>query len=146
MIRPISKQDYKEYITMATDFYNSEAVLHSIPQNHIETTFTEITTSNQYVEGYIFEYDEKIAGYALIAKTFSQEAGGIVIWIEELYVKEDYRNNGLGKAFFEFIDEKAKTTAIRLRLEVEEDNEKAIALYEKMGFRRLNYLQMYKGK
>ena len=145
MIRTITQQDYEEYMTMATEFYNSDAVLHSIPKSHIEKTFTEITTSDRYAEGYIFEYNGLSVGYALIAKTFSQEAGGIVIWIEELYVREEYRSKGMGKAFFDFIDKKTKDTAVRLRLEVEDENERAIALYEQMGFHRLNYSQMYKG-
>ena len=39
-------------------------------------TFNELMNSETYAQCYIFEKDEKRAGYALLAKTFSQEAGG----------------------------------------------------------------------
>ena len=135
-----------DYMAMATEFYQSDAVLHPIPTSHIEQTFEEITTSSLYAEGYLFEYEGKVAGYSLLAKTFSQEAGGMVLWIEELYIRPEYRNKGLGSAFFEYLDSKTKDQIVRIRLEVEEENEKAMALYEKMGYRPLDYRQMYKGK
>ncbi len=146
MIRPITKNDYKDYMALATEFYHSDAVLHTIPKSHIERTFEEIATSSLYAEGYLFEYEGKVAGYSLLAKTFSQEAGGMVLWIEELYIRPEYRNKGLGSAFFEYLDNKTKDQVVRIRLEVEEDNEKAMALYKKMGYRPLGYRQMYKGK
>ena len=37
-----------------------------------------------------------MAGYALLAKTFSQEAGGLVVWLDEMYVRPAYRSKGLG--------------------------------------------------
>ena len=33
---------------------------------------------------YFFECENEAAGYGLIAKTYSQEAGGMVWWIEEV--------------------------------------------------------------
>ena len=144
MIRPITSDDFNEYLTMATEFYSSDAVLHPIPKNNIEKTFKELTTSNIYTEGYLFEYKKEAAGYALLAKTYSQEAGGLVIWIEELYVRPEYQNKGLGSTFFDFLHNKVKDSAARLRLEVEDDNKKAISLYKRLGYHPLKYSQMVK--
>ena len=144
MIRPITSNDYQEYLSMATEFYNSDAVLHPIPESYIEKTFYEFTTSNTYAQGYLFEYEGEPAGYALLAKTYSQEAGGIVIWIEELYVRPRYQNKGIGREFFDYLDKITYDSVARLRLEVEDDNKKAIALYERLGFNPLNYSQMVK--
>ena len=46
---------------------------------------TELAKNNQgeYVDGYFIESEGKTAGFGLLAKTFSQESGGIVVWIEE---------------------------------------------------------------
>ncbi len=146
MIRKINKTDYKEFVAMATEFYHSDAVEHAIPESHITATFQELMATSPYAICYIFEVNSKTAGYALLAKTFSQEAGGFVVWIEELYIREAYRNHGLGKSFFAMLQDTYGETTTRFRLEVEDNNEKAIALYEKMGFKRLGYSQMYKGK
>lgn len=146
MIRQITAADKDEYCKMAREFYDSDAVLHPIPESHITTTFQQLMHESPYAEAYLFIENEKSVGYALLAKTFSQEAGGIVLWIEELYVRPAYRNLGYGSAFFAFLEKKCKSETTRLRLEVEDENERAIALYERLGFRRLAYSQMYKGK
>ena len=84
-----------------------------------------------------------MAGYALLAHTWSQESGGDVIWVEELYVLPQFRGKGLGTAFFEELRRKYPH-ASRFRLELEPDNERAEKLYRKMGFDFLEYCQMVK--
>lgn len=138
MIRKIELKDKAEYIKMATDFYNSTAVLYAVPHSHFEDTFAELMKSDVYTEAFIFEHNENIAGYGLIAKTYSQEAGGEVIWIEEIYVKDSFRNMGLGSEFIEYV--KNNIPAKRYRLETEPDNFKAQKLYKRHGFEHLEYI------
>ena len=138
MIRKIKSQDKPQYIKMAKDFYNSPAVLSPVPESHFEITFDELMKGSAFTEGFIFECDEKIAGYGLIAKTFSQEAGGVVVWIEEIYVKAEFRNQGLGSEFIEYV--KTNIPARRYRLETEPDNIKAQNLYKRHGFDHLEYI------
>ena len=138
MIRKILHDDKTEYIIMAEDFYSSPAVLSPVPKSHFEITFDELMKGSAFTEAFIFECENHIAGYGLIAKTFSQEAGGIVIWIEEIYVKEDYRNKGLGSEFIEYV--KDNIPAKRYRLETEPENLKAQQLYKRHGFSHLEYI------
>ena len=86
----------------------------------------------------------KPVGYALTAKTYSQEAGRFVVWIEELFILPEHRHKGLATEFFQFVKETIEPTVARVRLEVTENNKEAIALYEKQGFTFLNYKQMVK--
>ena len=144
MIRQIKESDRDEFFSMSKLMYLSEAVDHNVPQSHHVRTFEELMKSDIYAEAYIFEYDGNIAGYALIAKTFSREAGGMVIWIDELYVKEEYRGKGLGSEFFAYIEKNRPQNTARLRLEVEDYNIRAIELYKKMGYEFLEYKQMIK--
>lgn len=140
MIRTITIDDKKTFIDLAKQFYSTDAVLSPIPDENFEATFQELMRSDLYTEGFLIEIDSKTAGYALIAKTFSQEAGGYVIWIEELFILPEFRGKGLGKDFFEFLFK--NRPAKRYRLEVEPENEKAIGLYLKKGFKDLPYGQM----
>ena len=96
--------------------------------------------SDTYVRGYIFEYEGTPCGFALLSKTFSQEAGGFSITIEEIYIDPEYRSKGLATEFFDWL--KNESCAMRLRLEVEDYNKGAMRLYERMGFELLPYLQM----
>ena len=71
---------------------------------------------------------------------FSREAGGMVVWIEEIYVRSAFRGRGVGGAFFAWLH--ANVPAIRYRLEVEPSNERAQSLYRRLGFSELPYVQM----
>ena len=142
LIRPIEKRDRDEYIKMAKDFYSSPVVLHPIPDENFENTFNELMERDTYAQCFIFEEAEAITGYALIAITFSQEAGGLVVWIEEIHVKEEYRGKGAGSAFFDFLHGKFGDRVKRFRLEVEEENEKAVKLYKSLGYEFFGYDQM----
>ncbi len=142
--RPLRDTDREDYLAMATAFYNTDAVMHPIPRSHIEATFDELMRSDIYTVCYICETADGIVGYALLAKTFSQEAGGTVLWVEELYLKEGYRHMGLGRAFFDNFFAALPPDVKRVRLEVERENEGAVKLYEFLGFAFLEYDQMVK--
>lgn len=142
MIRKIEEEDKQDYLEMAKDFYASDAVDHNIPKKYIADTFDELMKSDRYTAGYIMEYENMTAGYALLAKTFSQETGGMVLWVDELYVKPEYRSSGLGHEFFSYMKNHLPDNVKRIRLEVEDSNKKAVSLYQRMGFETLPYSQM----
>ena len=143
MLRKITPNDRETYIALSEEFYSSDAVDHPIPVAFHEKSFDELMRSDEYIEAFIFEQDGETAGYALIAKTFSPEAGGVVVWIEELYVREGFRGKGLGKAFFAYMEQNYNVS--RYRLEVEPDNVRAKKLYSALGYKKLPYEQMIKG-
>ena len=140
MIREISPQDQEVFIQMVTDFYQSEAVLSKIPTVNIVSTFKEVTSNSPYAKAYILESQGLLAGYALLGLTFSNEAGGLVVWIEELYIKDEFR--GLGSDFLNFIKDEFAGRAKRFRLEISEDNDSAERLYRRKGYQNLDYKQM----
>lgn len=146
MIREVGKEDRQLFLDMTEEFYDSEAVLHPVPEFHRTALWEEMMRSDCYVKGYILETENGPAGYAQLSFTYSQEAGGKVVWLEELYVREGFRGHGLGKEFFAFLREEYEPKAARIRLEVEPENERARKLYESLGYRELPYLQMVKGK
>ena len=140
MIRRLEEKDRAVYLAMARTFYDSDAVDHPVPDAFLTRTFDEMMARDTYAEGYLLEEDGRALGYALLAKTWSQEAGGMAVWIEELYVSPEARGKGLGSAFFAFL--KTRCPAARYRLETEAENTRAKALYTRMGFRPLAYESM----
>ena len=143
MIRKICEADREAFLRMSADFYASAAVSHPVPAAYHADAFDELMRSDAYAEGYMVEADGKPVGFALTAKTYSREAGGAVLWLEEVYILEGYRSRGLGKEYFAFIEEHARRKGIaRIRLEVAPDNVRARALYKKLGYVPLEYDQM----
>lgn len=141
MLRPITAADEAAYLQMARDFYDSEAVDHAVPEAYLRRTFQALMAGTPYAACYILEADGQTAGYALLAHTWSQEGGGLAVWIEELYVQPQFRGQGLGRSFFEAL-RTLYPSAARFRLELEPDNQRAGALYRRMGFQPLAYRQM----
>ena len=139
MIRLMKEQDKNEVIEMMTVFYASEAVSTNGSREIFESDFNNCINSCPYLEGYVFEENDNICGYAMVAKSFSTEFGKPCIWIEDLYIKEEYRHKKLGSLFFDFIKENYKDTI--QRLEVDKQNVFAIKAYKKNNFDEVDYLQ-----
>lgn len=144
MIRKFVLEDREDYIRFSTEFYNSSAVDKPVPREHFEQGFDEMMRSDVYVQGYMLVCDGNNVGYCVTMKTYSVEAGGITIWIDELFVLEEYRSKGLGRELFKYIEENGDKKLRRIRLEVELENGRAISLYEKMGFEPAPYDGMWK--
>ena len=141
-IRLMTEKDRETVLSMMRTFYASPAVFtngsESIFRNDVEACISD----NPYLEGYVFEENEKLQGYAMLAKSFSTEFGKPCIWIEDLYLKEAYRGFRIGSDFFRFIEEKYPQALFRL--EVEEENKRAVHVYKKCGFDVLPYMEMKK--
>ena len=141
-IRQMLPKDRDCVLAMMQDFYASPAVFTEGSQEIFINDIDNCLCDNPFVEGYIIEKDGNIAGYAMIAKSWSTEFGKPCIWIEDLYLKEPYRGQGLGKHFFAFLT--ARYTDCIFRLEVEPENEPAVRLYRSSGFTVLPYTEMKK--
>ena len=138
IIRKITKNDKQIYTEMAKDFYSSPAVLENIPEENITSSFDLFLEGTPYGDAFIFEIDGKTVGYGVLAYTHSQEAGGRVVWLEEIYIKEEFRGCGYGSEFINFV--LTEIPAKRYRLETEPENEKAAALYRRHGFEHFEYI------
>ena len=145
-LRAFEKKDKQDFIEMCLDFYSGEAVLHGIPPKNIIQTFEAIIENNPYVKGHIIEADGKIAGYGLHWLYWSNEAGGLMCFIDEIYVKGSYRGQRLGTQFLESLKESYKDSVVGFRLEVSAENDRATKLYERLGFESLYYDQMIRIK
>lgn len=141
-IRAMTAQDRDSVLKMMEVFYASPAVSTNGSYEIFCSDFENCVQGSPYLEGYMIEGDTGLQGYAMVAKSFSTEFGKPCIWIEDLYLKEEYRGLGVGKQFFDFIT--AKYTNCVFRLEVEPENSRAVRLYERSGFTELPYLEMVK--
>lgn len=144
MIRPIERQDFDEVLDMMKVFYASDALLIHPEESVLRKTLEDAIEAGPYVEGFIFCEKEKLAGYGMIAKSYSTEMGGRCVWIEDIYIKPEHRGKGLGTNFLQFVEDRFQNWAVRLRLEAEEDNEKAMAVYRNAGYEPLGYVQLVK--
>lgn len=82
----------------------------------------------------IAEANDKPVGFALCFYNYSTFQGKAGIYIEDLFVDEEYRGHGIGKGFFKFLALKAKDENLgRIQWWVLDWNEPSINFYKKMG-------------
>lgn len=141
-IRVMQEKDKAEVLDMMRVFYASPAVYTSGSEEVFLNDFNACISDNPFLFGYVIEDADAICGYAMVAKSFSTEFGKPCIWIEDIYIKEEYRGAGMGKVLMEFVT--GQYTDCIFRLEVEEENKRAIRLYESCGFTELPYMELKK--
>lgn len=142
-IRDMVPGDKSIYLEMAQDFYSGDATLFPITTSQLEQTFNKAVEGSPLMRGLMIEEEGQLAGYALLAFYWSCEAAGLVVQLEELYFYENFRGKGLGKKYFQWVFDQYPD-AMRFRLEVCHKNPRAKALYSRLGFKELDYIQMVK--
>ena len=113
-IRKMTEGDRRAVVDMMRSFYHSPAVWTDGSEEIYNNDVTACVSDNPYAEGFIFENAETIVGYGMIAKSFSTEFGKPCIWVEDLYLKEEYRGEGIGSSFFQYLERKYPNTIMRL--------------------------------
>ena len=142
-IRKMETRDTEEVFEMMREFYDSPAVFHTSSDAVLRKDIEDCISDMPLVEGFVFEEDEKLLGYAMTALNYTTEYGGISVWIEDIYLKPEARGKGIATDFFAFI-EKQYPQAVRFKLEVEQENEVAIAAYRRNGYSISPYFEMTK--
>ncbi|MEM9548123.1 MAG: GNAT family N-acetyltransferase [Bacteroidota bacterium] len=85
------------------------------------------------IHAHVAEDDGKIVGMAFYYMTFSTWRGHM-LYLEDFYVRDEYRSQGLGQQLFDaYIDEAKSRGCKMVKWEVLDWNEKAVKFYERNG-------------
>ena len=104
-------------------------------QRKIDMTIEQAKACPDRLRIYLIENEEgEIIGYAMIQLIWSNEWGGLTANIDEMYIVESARGQGVGAGFIKEVS-KLIPDVNRVTLEVTPSNRKALELYEKLGFR-----------
>ena len=98
-IRDITEDDRDSFIPMVVDFYRDGATLYEANVGYISQTFDAVIQHSPYLRAVIIQQDDITVGYALLAFTWSNESGGRVVWLEQLYIKPEFRGKTIGSHF-----------------------------------------------
>lgn len=141
-IRKLQEKDFDKVFSMMQVFYASDALLIHPEETVLRKTLTDALSDTPYLEGFGFEKDGVLVGYGMVAMSYSTEAGGQCAWIEDIYIEPACRGKGYGTAFLEFVKQRYAGKVVRIRLEAEPENSRAMAVYQKAGYGILGYTQL----
>jgi GNAT superfamily N-acetyltransferase len=121
-----------------------EKLSHEMVAN-ADTLRRSLFDGRRMAEVLIAEYAGSPAGFALFFHNFSTFLGKPGIYLEDLFIKPEFRRKGIGLAVLAFL---AKLTVERncgrLEWAVLDWNESAIRFYERLGARALNNWTVYR--
>jgi len=110
-----------------------------------ESNLKKYLFEKKLIEAVIGEYDGTPAGFALFFHNFSTFLGKPGIFIEDIFVKPEFRGKGLGKFFFSFLAKVAiERDCGRLEWACLDWNKPSIEFYKTRGARPLDEWTTYR--
>ena len=96
------------------------------------------TTKGQY---YVYEIDGKVVGQIMHTYEWSDWRNGTFLWVQSVYVDEEYRRKGIFKELYNYIKKICDNDEdiVGIRLYVEKENLNAKATYKSLGMDECNY-------
>lgn len=90
----------------------------------------------------VAEDNGEILGGLMVTTEWSDWRNGWFWWIQSVYIRPEGRGQGIYRNLYEFVKQKAADDCgvCGFRLYVEKENEKAQAVYEKLGMQKTYYL------
>ncbi len=101
-----------------------------------EKNLIEFTSNEMLGRLFLITHKQITIGYIVLSFGFSFEYKGRDAFIDEFYIKEEFRNKGVGKLSMDFIESVSEKLDINaVHLEVEPHNTAANRLYLKKGYK-----------
>lgn len=102
---------------------------------NIEEGVKSLLRNELLATAYFIRRNEERIGYVILTKYHSVEKGGLTIYIDELYVQNQFRRNRVGKTILDRIKEIAREQGAKhLWAQTEPYNEGAQRFFESEGF------------
>lgn len=141
MFEPYQEQDFEELSSMVFALYTEDPEGEPLTLDKIRLTVAEAETHKDKLAIWIIRQNDKVAGYGILNFFWSNEFGGDIINIDEIYVKNEARGRGIATSFIEALASKYQKGRA-LKLEASRSNEKAIKFYKRIGFEEAPNLHM----
>lgn len=120
---------------LRTEFQAFEPFPAPLDENANKQVLRRLLENENFGKAWLILCDGETAGYIVLTFGYSLEYAGRDALVDELYLREQFRRQGIGKLALKFIAEFCATINIRaVHLEVEHANEAALELYRKSGF------------
>jgi GNAT superfamily N-acetyltransferase len=109
---------------------------HGLDREKARTALTALLRDAGLGRAWLILDGDKPVGYIVLCFGYSLEWLGRDAFIDEFYLREEYRGRGWGRKTMEFVEQEARRDGIRtLHLEVVRQNAVALKVYRKLGFR-----------
>ena len=134
--RPLMRSDYSDLRRMIHALHKEDPADKPVDDRKISRTLRQIRGNPAVGEVIIFENSGRIVGYSILIYYWSNEYGGRILNVDELYVNPEQRRLGVATSFFNHLSVAFKNRIVAVKLEVTPSNRKALTYYQKLGFKK----------
>jgi ribosomal protein S18 acetylase RimI-like enzyme len=123
---------------MSLALYEDDPASRPVQAAQVRATLARFREEPLRGRAVVLDQDGLAAGYALLVPFWSNELGGEICTIDEIYVRPPWRSRGSGSRLIESLNSDRTlwpTPPVAFELEVSPDNHRALDLYERLGFR-----------
>src|SRR5262250_306847 len=136
MWRLAKPEDDDAIVEMCMQLYDEDPGQLTVYPENICATLRALRSEPLRGRAVVLEIEDQPSGYALLIAFWSNELGGHICEVDELFVVPEHRSQGNGKSLFEAISQGDlwPTPIVGIALGVTPDNVRARRLYERLGF------------
>ena len=133
--RPFKDSDKEIISGLIQNLYKEDNSIRPMTAEKIRRTFDVFRSYPGNGSLIVIEKDNIIAGYSILINFWSNEFGGYILFVDELYIKKEFRGNGIATDFLKYLSVSRTEETVALQLQVTPYNIKARKLYERIGFK-----------
>lgn len=127
--------DTEEFKKMVYALYEEDSERYKMTEEKLKATIQESILHKEHLKIILLWLGDEIIGYCIVVNYWSNQLGGNLLHIDEIYIKPEHRNNGYGKNFVVnipnmFLD------AVAMEIQVPPSNLRALALYRRLNFEK----------
>ena len=128
--------DDNSLVEMCLRLYDEDPGILPIHPENMRATLRALRREPSRGRAVVLDIKSQLSGYALLIAFWSNELGGNICEVDELFVVPERRNLGHGKSLFEAILNGGvwPTPIVGLALGVTPHNVRARTFYERLGF------------
>jgi len=136
MWRLAERGDDDSLVEMCLQLYDEDPGVLPVRPENIRATVRALRREPSRGRAVVLDVEGQLSGYALLIAFWSNELGGDICEVDELFVVPERRSQGHGKSLFEAISQGNlwPTPIAGIALGVTRDNVRARRLYERLDF------------
>jgi GNAT superfamily N-acetyltransferase len=132
-MRPASSSDIPLLVELMAQFYTEAG--YDLNHARAAEAFAAILADERLGYVWIIQAEQQDVGHIVLALRYSMEYGGLIAYLDDLYVKAEWRNKGLSTGALMEVRSFCERAGIRaLTVEVGHNNGPAQTVYRRIGF------------